>query len=67
MTSWDLSVVASIPDLGSIASAIGADRVEVFSIAKAESNPHTVEVLPSYMVRVSHAAVYLKSGLALDG
>jgi len=41
--------------------------VEVFSIAKAESNPHTVEVLPSYMVRVSRAKVYLKSGLALDG
>lgn len=59
-------VVASIPDFGSIASYIGGDKVTVSSITKADANPHSVEVFPSYMAKVSQAAVYLKGGLALD-
>jgi ABC-type Zn uptake system ZnuABC Zn-binding protein ZnuA len=59
-------VGAALPDLGSIASYIGGDKVDVFSIAKSNVNPHFVEVLPSYMIKVSRAAVYLKVGLALD-
>lgn len=59
-------VVASLNDLGSIASSVGGDEVEVASICRASSNPHSVEVLPSYMVRVSKARLYLKVGLGLD-
>ncbi len=61
-----IRVVAATPDLGSIAAYIGADKVEVSSIAKANSNPHSVEVFPSFMAKVSQAAIYLKSGLGLD-
>lgn len=61
-----VKVAASLPDLASIAAFVGGDEVEVFSIAKANSNPHFVEVLPSYMIKVSRTAVYLKAGLALD-
>lgn len=60
-------VAASVPDLASIASAIGGDRVEVFSVAKASQNPHSVEVLPSHMIKVARARVFLKVGLGLDG
>jgi zinc/manganese transport system substrate-binding protein len=59
-------IVAALPDLGSIAAYIGGDKVEVSSIAKANSNPHSVEVFPSYMAKVSRAALYLKCGLGLD-
>ena len=59
-------VAASTNDLGSIASRIGGDQVEVFAIARANSDPHRVETLPSYMVKVSRAQVYLKVGLGLD-
>ncbi|HYV51460.1 MAG TPA: metal ABC transporter substrate-binding protein [Dongiaceae bacterium] len=59
-------VVASIPDLGSIASAVGGEDVEVAYIARANVDVHRVEVLPSYMVRVSKAQLYLKVGLGLD-
>jgi len=62
-----MTVAASVPDFASIASAIGGDRVEAFSVAKANNNPHSVEVLPSYMIRVARAKVYLKVGLGLDG
>ena len=59
-------VVSSVPDLGSIAAAIGGENISVSSITKADSNPHSVEVFPSYMAKVSRAGVYLKVGLALD-
>jgi len=61
-----IKIASAIPDIGSIASYIGGDKVEVFSIAKSNANPHFVEVLPSYMIKVSRAALYLKAGLALD-
>jgi zinc/manganese transport system substrate-binding protein len=61
-----LRVAASIPDLASIASSVGGDQVEVFAIARPTADVHRVEVLPSYMVQVSHANLYLKVGLGLD-
>lgn len=61
-----VKIVAAIPDLGSVASYIGGDKVEVVSIAKNNSNPHFVEVLPSYMIKVLKADIYLKAGLSLD-
>ncbi|HEY3296833.1 MAG TPA: metal ABC transporter substrate-binding protein [bacterium] len=61
-----VKVAASLPDLASIASYIGGDRIEAFSIARNTADPHSVEVLPTYMVKVSHADIYLKVGLALD-
>lgn len=66
LNAAQLKIVASIPDLASIASYIGGDKVETISIAKGNDNPHFVEVLPSYMIRVSKATLYLKIGLALD-
>jgi zinc/manganese transport system substrate-binding protein len=59
-------VAASTNDLASIASAVGGDQVEVVSISRPNADPHRVEVLPSYMVRVSRAQLYLKVGLSLD-
>jgi ABC-type Zn uptake system ZnuABC Zn-binding protein ZnuA len=64
--SAKVRVVASTTDLGSIASAVGGDQVEVTAICRANADPHHVEVLPSYMVRVSRAKLYLKVGMFLD-
>ncbi len=61
-----IRIVASLNDLGSIASSVGGREVEVAAISRANGNPHRVEVLPSYMVRVSRARIYLKVGLGLD-
>lgn len=61
-----IQIAAALPDLGSIAASIGGERVEVFSIARNNANPHFVEVLPSYMIKVARADIYLKVGLALD-
>ncbi|MDZ4806194.1 MAG: metal ABC transporter substrate-binding protein [Candidatus Eisenbacteria bacterium] len=61
-----IKIVASTNDLASIAAYVGGDRVEAGSICRATSDPHRVEVLPSYMVRVAKADLYLKIGLGLD-
>lgn len=61
-----VKVVASSSDLASIASFVGKDLIEVSSIGQGKSNLHFVEVLPSYMLKVSKADLYLKNGLALD-
>ena len=65
-THAKLRVAASTNDLASIAASVGGDVVEVFAIARPTSDPHRVEALPSYMVRVSRAQVYLRVGLGLD-
>jgi zinc/manganese transport system substrate-binding protein len=59
-------VAASTTDLASIASYVGGGEVEVFSVARPTTDVHRVEVLPSYMVKVARADVYLKVGLGLD-
>jgi len=65
-TSAKVKVAASTTDLASIASSVGGDEVEVFAVARPTADPHRVEVLPSYMVQVSRANLYLKVGLQLD-
>lgn len=59
-------VAASTTDIASIASSIGGDDIEIFAIARPTNDPHRVEALPSYMVKVARAQVYLKVGLGLD-
>ena len=66
LSAAPIKIAAALPDLGSIASYVGGDKVDVFTIGRNNANPHAVEVLPSYMIRVSRAAIYLKVGLALD-
>lgn len=61
-----INVVTSTTDLASIARMIGGDKVDVTSIARGTADPHFVEVLPSYMVRVQKAKLYLKLGLDID-
>lgn len=61
-----IRIVASTADLASIAEQIGADRVKVSYICPPSANPHSVEVLPSYMIRVIKADMYLKIGMMLD-
>jgi len=61
-----VKVVSSTTDLAAIAREIGGDLVTVESIARGNQDPHYVEVLPSYMLKVKRADVYLKVGMELD-
>lgn len=61
-----LTVVTSTSDLAAIAREVGGDLVSAESIAAGTQDPHFVELLPSYMVRVRKADVYVKVGMDLD-
>jgi len=61
-----LRVVTSTSDLAAIAREVGGDRIEAESIAQGNQDPHFVELLPSYMMRVRKADVYVKVGMELD-
>ncbi len=61
-----VKVVASIPDIAVIAKAVGGDAVETDAIVKGNRDVHAVELLPSLMLKVRRADIYLKVGLDLD-
>jgi len=64
--SGKVHIVTSITDLADIAKTIGGKNVSVISIARGNQNPHYVEVMPSYMLKVRKADLYLKIGMELD-
>lgn len=61
-----VNVVASITDLADIAMQVGGENVSVISISRGNQDPHYVEVLPSYMIKVKRADMYLMVGMELD-
>ncbi len=61
-----IDVVTSTTDLKSITDAVGGDKVRSTSIARGNQNIHFVDVLPSYMLKIKKARLYVKIGMGLD-
>lgn len=61
-----VNVVATLPDLGKIAEAVGGDKVRVSTIASGLQDPHFVDPKPSYMVKLRDADLFLVNGLELE-
>lgn len=61
-----LNVVATTADFGSIASAIGGDKVEVVTLARPTEDPHFVDAKPSFAVKLNHADVLVEGGAELE-
>jgi zinc/manganese transport system substrate-binding protein len=59
-------VVATLPDVGAIARAIGGDAVEVVTLAKGYEDPHYVTPTPALMTAVANADLFLEIGLSLE-
>ena len=59
-------VVASLPNLGSIAAAVGGDRIDLTTIAIGTQDAHFVDPKPSYMVKLRGADLILINGLDLE-
>jgi zinc/manganese transport system substrate-binding protein len=67
LTVWaKLNVVATTPDFGSIASAIGGDQVSVTTLAKATEDPHFVDAKPSFIVKLNRADALVEGGAELE-
>ena len=64
--SRPLNVVATVPELGSLAREIGGDQVDVTVIAKGTEDPHFVEAKPSFVKAVNQADVFIQMGMEME-
>ena len=61
-----LNVVATTPDLASIAKEIGGDKITVTTLAKPSEDPHFVDAKPSFIVKLNHADMVVEGGAELE-
>ncbi len=59
-------MVATLPDFGAIAEAVGGDKVKVTSIARGSEDPHFVDARPSYIRVLNQADVLIEGGAELE-
>ena len=61
-----LNVVTTLPDLGALAREIGADKVDVTTMAKPTEDSHFVDARPSFVVQLRNADVLIDGGAELE-
>jgi len=61
-----LHVVATLPDLGSLAREIGKDKVDVVVLGKPAEDPHYVDPRPDFVASLHDADVLIDSGAGLE-
>lgn len=61
-----VNIVASTPEIGSLAQEIGKDKAEVLSIAKPTEDPHFVDAKPSFIVKLNKADMLIEAGMHLE-
>jgi zinc/manganese transport system substrate-binding protein len=64
--SAQIRVVATTPDLGSVAREIGGDKVSVVALAKPTEDPHYVDAKPSHIVTLNRADALIEGGAELE-
>ena len=61
-----MEVVATTPDIGAIAQAVGGDKVHVTSLARGTEDPHFVDAKPSFARILNKADVLIEGGAELE-
>jgi zinc/manganese transport system substrate-binding protein len=61
-----LNVVATTPDLASIAREIGGDKIELTTLARPTEDPHFVDAKPSFIVKLNRADALIEGGAELE-
>jgi zinc/manganese transport system substrate-binding protein len=61
-----LKVVATLPDLGSLAREVGGDKVDVSVLAKPTEDSHFVDARPSFVVQLREADILIDGGAELE-
>lgn len=62
----DLKVVATTPDIASLAHEIGGSDIELTTLAKPTEDPHFVDARPSFIAKLNRADVLLEGGAELE-
>ena len=66
MADAKLNVIATTPDYGSIAQAIGGENIELTTLAKPTEDPHFVDAKPSFIVKLNRADAIIEGGAELE-
>lgn len=61
-----INVVATTPDLGSLAQEIGGDKISLTVLARPTEDPHFVDAKPSFVVKLNHADALIEGGAELE-
>ena len=61
-----LKVVATFPDLGSLAREIGKDKIDIVVLGKPKDDPHFVDGLPNFVSSLRDADVLIDHGADLE-
>ena len=61
-----LNVVATTPDIASIAREVGGNKIEITTLAKPTEDPHFVDAKPSFIVKLSRADALIQGGAELE-
>jgi zinc/manganese transport system substrate-binding protein len=61
-----LNVVATTPDLGALAGAIGGHAISLTTLAKPTEDPHFVDAKPSFVVKLNRADALIEGGAELE-
>src|SRR2546423_5076653 len=64
--SAQIRVVATTPDLASVAREIGGNKVSVVALAKPTEDPHYVDAKPSHIVTLNRADALIEGGAELE-
>jgi ABC-type Zn uptake system ZnuABC Zn-binding protein ZnuA len=61
-----INVVATLPDLGSLASEIGKDKIDLVVLGKPKDDPHFVEARQDFVSSLHNADVLIDAGAGLE-
>jgi zinc/manganese transport system substrate-binding protein len=61
-----LNVVATTPDLASIAREVGGDKVDITTLARPTEDPHFVDAKPGFIVKLNRADALIEGGAELE-
>ena len=61
-----LNVVATTPDLASIAREVGGDKIDLTTLARPSEDPHFVDAKPSFIVKLNKADALIHGGAELE-
>jgi zinc/manganese transport system substrate-binding protein len=62
----NVKVVTSTTVIYDLVKEIGKDKVTVDYIARGDQDPHFVEVMPSYMMKLRNADIFFRIGMGLE-
>ena len=61
-----LHVVATLPDLGSLAREIGKEKIDIVVLAKPNDDPHFIDPRPDFVASLHDADVLIDAGAGLE-